>query len=308
MNLLIKLVESPWFWLDVILSVWGGILVWRGLRIEKNAEKLLPPENFKPDIFADVVEKYRSEMERGWRILMRGIIIEVVAALGISIISGLEIAELNDKAERAEKDAARANERAAVIESKNAILFSIGERAKESASQANEAAEKSKSDRLSIEKQVEEFKQTNLVLQATVLKLEAKNQDRTIRGDQIINFITSLGGSVKGKPIWFGTRHPNRETRDYFEQVANLLAYVGIIFESRINYNDDLTEFDSGSSIAILIDTASNAPPYATSLYNAFNIAGMNPTLVTNQPNRFYLPTEAHPGSNQVVVLIGERP
>lgn len=121
MSLLIKLIESPWFWLDVVLSVLGGILVWRGLKIEKDAEKLLPPENFKSDIFGDIVEKYKAEIERGWRILMRGVIIEVVAALGISIISGLEIAELNAKAEQAEETAGKAN----VLASSNEVQVAI---------------------------------------------------------------------------------------------------------------------------------------------------------------------------------------
>jgi len=70
---------------------------------------MLPPESFKLDIFGDIIEKYKAEVERGWRILMIGIIVEVVAALGISIISGLESAVLNEKSERAEKDAGQAN-------------------------------------------------------------------------------------------------------------------------------------------------------------------------------------------------------
>jgi hypothetical protein len=129
MNLVLKLLASPWFWLDIFLSVSGGIIVWWGLRVEKRAERLLPPDEFKPDLFDDIVKKQKREVERGWRILMTGIVFEVVAALGISVISGLEIASLNDKAEQAGKDAAaakleagQANERAAMVESNNVAL------------------------------------------------------------------------------------------------------------------------------------------------------------------------------------------
>ena len=117
MHLVEKLVLSPWFWLDVVLSVTGGLLVWWGLQIEKKAEKLIPPSDFKPDIFGDILEQQKWELERGWRILMRGIALEVVAAFGISIISGLEIADFTDKA-------ASAIERTALVESNNLVLRS----------------------------------------------------------------------------------------------------------------------------------------------------------------------------------------
>ena len=91
MYLVLKLVASSWFWLDVLLSVSGGLIVWWGLKIEKKAGDLLPPEIFKPDIFSDIVERQKSELDRGWRILMFGIVVEVVAALGVSILSNIEI-------------------------------------------------------------------------------------------------------------------------------------------------------------------------------------------------------------------------
>jgi hypothetical protein len=129
MTLLIKLLESPWFWLDVFLSVFGGLIVWRGLSIESNAETLLPPDSFRRDIFGDIIERYRSEIKHGEKLVRIGVIIEVVAALGISIVSGLESATLSERTSQAEKDAAvskqeaaQANERAANTESNNLVL------------------------------------------------------------------------------------------------------------------------------------------------------------------------------------------
>lgn len=129
MNLVLKLISSPWFWADIVLSVIGGALVYWGLLIEKRAEKHIPPADFHHDIFKDVVASQKSKLERGWRILMTGIVVEVVAALGISVISGLEIADLTEKsavanleAKPAGKDAADAKLLAANTESNNLVL------------------------------------------------------------------------------------------------------------------------------------------------------------------------------------------
>ena len=129
MNLVCKLLASPWFWLDIVLSVIGGVIVYWGLLVEKKAEKLLPPEDFKPDIFADVIKAQKREVDRGWRILMTGIVLEVVAAFGVSIISGLEIADLKDKtssanleAKQAQKEAGESKLLAAQIGTTNAQL------------------------------------------------------------------------------------------------------------------------------------------------------------------------------------------
>ena|SRR5208283_3815908 len=108
MNLVLKLISSPWFWADIALSVSGGVVVYWGLLVEKKAEKNLPPADFKPDIFEDVLAAQKREVERGWRILMAGIVIEVVAAFGVSIISGLEIADLTEKSATANLEAKQA--------------------------------------------------------------------------------------------------------------------------------------------------------------------------------------------------------
>jgi hypothetical protein len=129
LHLLHVMVSSFWFWADVILGVSGGAVVWWGLNVEKAGEKMLLPSDFNPDIFNDIVQAAKSKMDRGWFILKIGIIIEVVAALGISVISGLETAELTDQsaianleAKKAEREAGQANVLAANTESNNLVL------------------------------------------------------------------------------------------------------------------------------------------------------------------------------------------
>jgi hypothetical protein len=122
MSLVLNLISSPLFWLDIALSVSGGVLVYWGLRIEKNAEKQLPPEDFSEHVFRDVIDKQRGEIERGWRILMTGIVIEVVAALAVSVISGLEMAEANERSKVAGRQAAEAVAQTKTLESTNLAL------------------------------------------------------------------------------------------------------------------------------------------------------------------------------------------
>jgi hypothetical protein len=121
-HLLPEMVSSPWFWADVALGVSGGLVVWWGLKVEKAGEKLLPPSDFRPDMYDDIVQIAKRKMERGWRILMIGIVFEVVAALGISVISGLEIADLSDQTAIANHEAKQAENNAALAESNNLVL------------------------------------------------------------------------------------------------------------------------------------------------------------------------------------------
>ena len=98
-HLVAHLVSSHWFWLELFLAVIGGIIYFWGHWIEKRAARFLPPESFKNDIFGDIVLRYKTEMERGWKILMSGIAFEVIAAFGITVHSGLVETESKERYE-----------------------------------------------------------------------------------------------------------------------------------------------------------------------------------------------------------------
>jgi hypothetical protein len=240
-----------------------------------------------------------------------------LSALVLVVGLVMEFAE----AAKSDREVASMNERTALIESNNLALSLrveglnkqaadarvVAGNAEKDASQANERAAKFDADRVTIAKQAEEIRGTNFVLQAKLLELEAKNQDRTITIEQIIKFMASLGNSPRGS-VMIGVRHPDSETRRFFNKIAGLLQSVGFSFESDINYPDNIVQLNENSSIGILIDSLNDAPPYATNLFNAFNLAGINATLRTNETFRTYSPTEGHPGSNEVLILVGEKP
>jgi hypothetical protein len=207
-HLLLEMVKSPWFWLELFLSIVGGVLVYLGLRIEKRAEKMIPPSDFdgEGDIYADIVRKQKLEEHRGWRILMTGIIIEVVAAFGITVISGLEIASLSDQtalanlaAKQAKQDAAQANERASANELAVALLTS-----------------------------------NNLVLRSNVVELEKQMQPRRITDKQLKDFIF-LTKYVPKIPIEVVSGIGMDERFGYASQIRYMLSQAGFGVELDTN-------------------------------------------------------------------------
>lgn len=169
----------------------GGVVVYWGLRVEKTAEKLMPPSSFKPDLFQGEIEAAQKEMERGWKILMTGIVMEVVAALFICIFSGLESAELGDKAEQARKDAAEAKLLATEIELTNAQIW-----------------------------------QTNMVLRSNLAILELKVQPRIITSEQVTNFIF-LTEKIKKIPIAVSIGQEGFDTETFAHQIRTMFSRAG---------------------------------------------------------------------------------
>ena len=198
MDLVIKLISSVWFWVDVVLASCGGLVVYCGLKIEKEAERLLVPSDFRPDIFEDVIAPYKVKIERGWRILMTGIVMEVVAALIISVVSGLEIADANDQASKANERVSNNEVHVAELTKESVGLRTIGENAKESAARAKESearaiaeAEKSKTER-------EKAESGRLELEKQLLALIEKTKVRNITPKTRADLALKLKGVPRG--------------------------------------------------------------------------------------------------------------
>jgi hypothetical protein len=264
MNLVVKVISSPWFWVDVFFNVVGAAVVFIGLRIGASAERLIPPTDFKPDIFADLVTRYRALMDRGHRIVMVGVAIEAVCGFLLCVIAGFAVADSSEKTA------------SALLQAKNAGLLAA------------------------------EVQQTNLVLRSTVAALEIKAQDRIITLEQREKFKRILRDAPKG-PVMVGSRNPNDETKRYLDKVVSLLTNSGFTIQSSMNYGDNLLWLNEGSSIGIVIDNLTNAPPYTRWLQYAFNESDMPTTAFINPPVNQFGPSP-RPGSNEVLILVVEKP
>lgn len=206
-----------------------------GLAVEKKAEKLLPPDDFKPDLFADIIKRQKHEVERGWRILMIGIVFEVVAALGISIISGLDVAGLGEKA-------AAANFEAKVAETNAAASFA-------QAAEANERAKKFDADRVMVEREAEEIRQTNFVLQAKLLEMQGAIHPREITTENRDTFV-GFSKPFSKKPIWIMTSNAAGETFDFASAIRKLFDDAGYGSKDwasdKIPYNNPAGTYSGG--------------------------------------------------------------
>jgi hypothetical protein len=217
---------------------------------------------------------------------------------GILLVAGLllEIAEAvksDEKASAAMQYAANSSSNSVEVLKQVGVLNKEAADARVTAGEANERAANTESN--------------NLVLQSKVLELEARAADRQISEKQINDFIQYLGNSPKGV-VFTAVRHPDLETVKYAAQVCSMLTNAGFTIASKMNYSEDVSIFNDGSDIGILVDRLDDMPPYTVALIFAFQRARLNPTTFTNHIDRAYTPNEAHPGSNEVWILIGEKP
>jgi hypothetical protein len=178
--------------------------------------------------------------------------------------------------------------------------------AERDAGQANERAAKFDADRAMVEKEAEEIRSTNLVLQTKLLELEAKAADRHISVKQRMDFIDFLQRYEKGA-VKMGSRNPNSETQVYYDEIYSMVTNAGFTVESQINYSGNLTEFPTNCCIGLIINTVSNAPPYTWVLLNAFNNAGLTAQYFVDVPGRIYSPDEGKGEPNKVLILVVEK-
>lgn len=78
-----------------VMAALGGIIVFWGLWIEKKADKKWYPN-------VDDFRSFKREAERGWKILMIGIIVEIVVGVWFAVRDGWEIRQINANAVKSE--------------------------------------------------------------------------------------------------------------------------------------------------------------------------------------------------------------
>jgi len=277
MDLVVKLVSSPWFWADIILSISGGLIVAWGLAVENKAEKKIPPPDFRPDIFADIAEAQKREVERSWKILMTGIVFEVVAAFGISVISGLEIADLKDKSA------------AATLEAKQAA---------KQAGEANERAAKFDADRVMVEKEAEEIRGTNFVLQAKLLELEGKQKPRTITSEQQTNLIACLSRAPQKGKINIFASVIDAEALDFALQICDVLTKAGFDAHCPTGFAPDAMISIGPPGTSIVVKDVKMPSPQGAYLQRCFMSVGIEIPAINSGDANF--------SSNSVEIDVGQ--
>jgi xanthine dehydrogenase iron-sulfur cluster and FAD-binding subunit A len=136
--------------------------------------------------------------------------------------------------------------------------------------------------------------------------LEFKAQDRTTTPEQMAIFKRILQNAPKG-PIMLGTRHPNHETVKYENKIEDMLTNSGFTIQSMINYGNNILTMNEGSSVALVIESQTNAPKFTFLLEQAFKAAGIETTGFVNPPVNVF-GNEPRPGSNEILVLVVEKP
>lgn len=283
------MVSSFWFWADVFLGISGGLLVWWGLDMEKAGEKMLPPSDFRPDIFHDIVTNAKSKMDRGWLILKIGIVIEVVAAFGISVISGLEIADLTDKSAAAMLEAKQAGTNAAAS-------YFAAKIAESNAAASNERAAKFDADRVLVKKEAEEIRSTNLVLQIKLQQLEARMQDRTITDENRGKFIKLLQYTPKGSVAVFFNGASGGDAQNYAEQIREMIGSAG--FDVGSSCSMVWTSGQIPKEVGIGVNNETNRPPFAGPIQQALRAIGIDAVGYYDRAI----------GTNIVKIYVGDKP
>jgi hypothetical protein len=142
------------------------------------------------------------------------------------------------------------------------------------AAQANVRAAKFDSDRVTIEKQAEEIRSTNFVLQARVLELEAKVHPRTITDTQREMLVKCFAIKPKGEVA---------VQSDFFDTEASTYAgRISDVLKSAAFVTTDLAQtgrvvFSLGQpGVFILVKDVNHAPFHARTIQDCFSEIGVS--------------------------------
>jgi hypothetical protein len=133
------------------------------------------------------------------------------------------------------------------------------------AGQANERAAKFDADRVMVEKEAEEIRGTNFILQTRLLELEGAMQPRNITSEQHDNFVSFLKDAPK-KPVWVACGNPSSETINLVSKIREMLNDAGYSVSSH-----------SAGAISKLLGAGTSG----NGVYSAFSLNINNPKKST---------------------------
>lgn len=144
------------------------------------------------------------------------------------------------------------------------------------ASQANERAAKFDADRVVIQKQAEEIRSTNFVLQTKLLELEARFRERTITESDGEKFIKLLANVPKGNVVVYINGNSGSEVQNYAEQIRQMIGAAGYDVGKMCAQGWGGGQIPKGISVAV--KSATNQPPFAGQIQNALKTIGIETT------------------------------
>ncbi|MGH7976520.1 MAG: hypothetical protein ACREC8_07650 [Limisphaerales bacterium] len=212
-----------------------------------------------------------------WKEIGTGRLARAKKISAILLVIGLmmefwEAAKSDEEIARLTVQAADSNLEAKLAETNAAASYKTAAAALREAAQSNERAAKFDSDRVMVEKEAEEIRATNFVLQAKVLKLEGSLSPRQLTDEQIATITKFLQGTPRGL-IQFDWLSSDEETVRYKNQLANFFKQLGYDVFDR----DEIAMSSSPIvGISMGIEGTNKYPSYALYIQKAFDAAGVD--------------------------------
>jgi hypothetical protein len=192
----------------------------------------------------------------GWFLVVVGLAMEFLGDQAAKRISDREAARLNNEAGDARKDAGEAIKQAGM---------------------ANELAAKFNADRVLVEKEAAEIRQTNFVLQTKLIELEIKAGHRHLTDAQSKLIENSLQGVGRGTIRFDCLAIGDEETIKYESELTNFFGRLGFSIELGSINNGQRTPqaFPTIFGLWMGVESKTNAPPFAEPIQQAFKSAGI---------------------------------
>jgi hypothetical protein len=139
--------------------------------------------------------------------------------------------------------------------------------AEKEAGQANERAAKFDADRVMLEKQAEQIRSTNLVLQTKLLELDARTHDRTISPETRRMMLQALADAQIHKgSVTVAAFQSDREAVTFGKKITDLLNEAGC----NATFNATVTMNATYTGLVFLVKDPSKRPPFADVILSVF--------------------------------------
>jgi hypothetical protein len=272
---------SLWLSIWEFVEISGAIIVTVGVVGEyiSNFTKLVKGKSRKARL-----EKFST------LVLIFGLAIELVGLVKTSHIFNLEVARANLEAKQAGTNAAASYEKAAVAERE--------------AGQANARAAKFDADRILVEKEAEEIRSTNLVLQTRLLGLETKTSPRTLTAEQKRIILKLLFLRKEKGDVDVLSDGSDPEAGAFKQQIEDVLTEAGYNLAKQIRTSVLFSGWAKGSpptGLNFWIKPKFNPPPqYVLDILDAFKNAQIPIESVRLQDDIGDAPLEIWVGSKPI--------